>query len=294
MPVKRLAALLPALWLWCTPVTADDAAMVWAAEGQQNTVYLLGSLHLLREQDYPLPEIIDVVYTDADVLVMELDTDDIDLASVMATFRALGVLDDGSSLKDMLGEELFAQASAAATATDIPLNLLDQSEPWLAAITVQEMLAMRAGFSGELGIERHLTTRAVQDGKPISGLETVAEQLSFLDGLPVPAQNEWLVHSLVDGLRIEMLADKLVRAWRSGDVDYLERELLHEAKMSPELHDALLVRRNLNWIDCIVAYLDEDLDYLVVVGAAHLVGDDSIVALLSQRDITVKQLGVTE
>lgn len=294
MPAKHLAALLPALWLWGTPAIAGDAAMIWAAEGQQNTVYLLGSLHLLREEDYPLPEIVGLIYEDADVLVMELDTDDIDFVDVMATFRELGMLQDGTSLQDVLGEELFAQASAAAKATDVPLSLLEQSEPWLAAITVQELLTMRAGFSGELGIEQHLTSLAVRDGKPINGLESVAEQLGFLDGLPMPAQNEWLVHSLVDGLRIEMLADRLVQAWRSGDIDYLERELLHEAKMSPELHDALLVRRNLNWIDRIVDYLDEDLDYLVVVGAAHLVGEDSIVALLSQRDITVKQLGVSE
>jgi uncharacterized protein YbaP (TraB family) len=108
------------------------------------------------------------------------------------------------------------------------------------------------------------------------------------------AQSEWLVHSLVDGLRIEMLVDQLVAAWRDGDIDYLERELLHEAKMSPELHDALLVQRNRNWIDRIVGYLDDDEDYLVVVGAAHLVGNDGVVKLLEERDVTVSQLGITE
>jgi uncharacterized protein YbaP (TraB family) len=220
--------------------------------------------------------------------------DDLDFVDVTATFRELGVLDDATRLSDLLGDELYAQASAAAEATDIPLQLLQNSEPWLAAITVQELLAMRVGFDGSLGVEQYLGDKAGSDGKPILGLESVAEQLSFLDGLPIDAQNKWLVHSLVDGLRIEMLVDQLVRAWRAGDIDYLERELIHEAKMSPEVHDALLLQRNRNWIDKIMNYLDDDEDYLVVVGAAHLVGEDGVVDLLAKRGVRISQLGTNE
>lgn len=290
---------LSALWLGFFLLSAhahadDEPAMLWIAQGNQNSVYLLGSIHLLRPQDHPLPSAIELVYDDADILVMELDMDDLDYVDVMVAFRELGVLEGETRLEDLLGDELHAQASAAAEATEIPLELLDQSEPWLAAMTVQELLAMRVGFSGELGIEQYLTKKALNDGKPIIGLETVAEQLGFLDGLPMAAQSQWLVHSLVDGLRIEMIVDQLVEAWRDGDVDYLERELLHEARMSPELHDALLVQRNQNWIDRIIAYLDDNEDYLVVVGAAHLVGDDGIVKLLTDRDVSVSQLGISE
>jgi uncharacterized protein YbaP (TraB family) len=292
---SRCAALLLGFILCTSGAFADDeAAMMWVAHGNQNTVYLLGSIHLLRPEDHPLPPSIELVYDDADVLVMELDMDDLDIISVMAAFRELGVLEGDIRLEDLLGEELHAQAAAAAEATEIPLELLSQSEPWLAAVTVQEMLAMRVGFSGELGIEQYLTAKAIADSKPIMGLETVSEQLGFLDGLPMEAQSQWLVHSLVDGLRIEMIVDQLVAAWRSGDINYLERELLHEARMSPELHDALLVQRNRSWIDRIVGYLDDDQDYLVVVGAAHLVGEDGIVEMLSERDVSVSQLGISE
>jgi uncharacterized protein YbaP (TraB family) len=245
----------------------------------------------LRQRDYPLPKAIDLVYDDADVIVMELDMDDLDYVAVMAAMRELGVLDNETRLRDLLGDELQAQAEAAAEATSIPLDLLQDSEPWLAAITVQELLSMRVGFVGELGIESYLSDKALADGKPILGLETIGEQLSFLDGLPMRAQSEWLVHSLVDGLRIEMLVDQLVKAWRGGDIDYLERELIHEAKMSPEVHDAILLQRNRSWIDTIVSYLDDDVDYLVVVGAAHLVGEDGLVDLLAKREIAVSRLG---
>lgn len=292
---KILSVLLLGLFLCGSHARADDEpAMLWVAQGNQNSVYLLGSIHLLRPEDHPLPSAIQLVYDDADILVMELDMDDLSYVDVMVAFRELGVLEDETRLADLLGAELYAQATAAAAATEIPLELLAQSEPWLAAMTVQELLAMRVGFSGELGVEQYLTKMALADGKPILGLETISEQLGFLDGLPMRAQSEWLVHSLVDGLRIEMLVDQLVTAWRNGDIAYLERELLHEAKMSPELHDALLVQRNQNWIDRIVDYLDDDEDYLIVVGAAHLVGDDGVVKLLTDREVAVSQLGIIE
>jgi len=292
---KVLAALALFLYLWTGNVRADDeSAMLWVAHGKQNTVYLLGSIHLLRPRDYPLPSAIDLVYNDADIIVMELDMDDLDYVEVMTSMREFGVLDGETRLRDLLGSELQAQAAAAAEATAIPLELLQDSEPWLAAITVQELLAMRVGFSGELGVEHYLSDKALDDGKPIVGLETIAEQLSYLDGLAMDAQSQWLVHSLVDGLRIEMLVDQLVSAWRVGDIDYLERELIHEAKMSPAVHDALLVQRNRSWIDKIVAYLDDAEDYLIVVGAAHLVGDDGVVNLLAERGVTISQLGISE
>jgi uncharacterized protein YbaP (TraB family) len=288
---RLLCTLILVLQLSGNFAAADEPAMLWVAQGKQNTVYMLGSIHLLRQRDYPLPKAIDLVYDDADVIVMELDMDDLDYVAVMAAMRELGVLDDETRLQDLLGDELHAQAEAAAEATSIPLDLLQDSEPWLAAITVQELLSMRVGFVGELGIESYLSDKALADGKPILGLETIGEQLSFLDGLPMRAQSEWLVHSLVDGLRIEMLVDQLVKAWRGGDIDYLERELIHEAKMSPEVHDAILLQRNRSWIDTIVSYLDDDVDYLVVVGAAHLVGEDGLVDLLAKREIAVSRLG---
>lgn len=289
--VRAVRLWLCLLLAWPAAGLADAPGMLWVAEGVSNRVYLLGSIHLLREQDHPLPSVIDLVYDDADRLVMEIDMDDVDPMAAMAAFTELGVMRDDTTLQQLLGEELHAQASAAAEASNIPLDLLNKSEPWLATIVVQEMMSDRIGFSAELGVEQYLTRKAMADGKPISGLETVREQLSFLDGLSLDAQNQWLVHSLVDGLRIEMLADQLVEAWQRGDVDYLERELLHEARMSPELHDALLIQRNRSWIDKIVDLLGRDENYLVVVGAAHLVGDGSVPELLVERGVRISQLG---
>ena len=118
--------------------------MIWVAEGEHNRVYLLGSIHVLREQDHPLPAVVELVYDDAERLIMELDMDDIDPASALQFLLQNGLLKGDATLEQQMGPELWAQARAAAEQIDIPLDLLNKSEPWLAAMTVQEMLMLRS------------------------------------------------------------------------------------------------------------------------------------------------------
>ena len=268
----------------------DESAMIWVAEGDSNRVYLMGSIHMLREQDHPLPGIVDAVYDDAEKLVMEIDMDDIDPLAALQFLMQEGVLQGDTTLKDIMGASLYAQAQASAAENDIPIEMLEKSEPWLAAMTVQEMIMMRIGFKAEFGIEMYLMAKASADGKPITGLETIEQQLGFLDGLSPDTQSRWLLQSIVEGRHMEMLIDEMVAAWRNGDIQFLERELLLEMDAYPELHDALLADRNKSWIMPIMNMLDDRDDYLVIVGAAHLVGDDGVPDLLSKQGVRIKQL----
>ena len=289
----RLAALAVLCCTLAAPAWSDEAGhpvSLWRADGASNSVYLLGSIHLLRAEDHPLPRVFDIAYADADVLVMELDMDDLDPAYTQAAFNRAGVLRDGSTLRDLIGEERYARAEETATLLDIPLDLLDRSEPWLAAITVELLILYRSGFDPRLGIEMTMAERATSDGKPIEGLETVDEQLSFLDGLSLDAQAEMLLQTLEQGAELRGSIDSMIGAWRTGDMAYLEEELLAAMEEQTELGDALIWNRNRRWADTIVTWLDDERDYLVVVGALHLVGDGGVPALLEARGIDVRQL----
>ena len=268
----------------------DEPAMVWVAEGENNRVFLLGSIHLLREQDHPLPAIIDSVYREADRLVMELDMDDIDPVAMFASLQARGVLQNGQTLRDVMGEAMYAEAEAAADDANIPIRMFKTSEPWLAAMTVQEILMMRVGFQADKGIELTLTARARADGKAIDGLETVDQQLGFLDGLSLDTQNRWLLYSMLEAQRLEIMIDDVVAAWRVGDLEFVEELLLQDMADYPELHEAILIDRNERWVDQIGEMLEDDEDILVIVGAAHLVGDDGVPDLLSREGVRIKQL----
>jgi uncharacterized protein YbaP (TraB family) len=288
---RRLAVLL--CILLASDSLGDQTAhpvTLWRIAGASNSVFLLGSIHLLRAEDHPLPRAIDDAYTEAEVVVMELDMDDIDPVYTRAAFNRAGVMTDGTTLRELMGEEDYRNAELAASAIDIPLDMLDRSEPWLAAMTVELMMLYRIGFDPMLGVEMTMTTRAAADGKPIEGLETVDEQLGFLDELPITAQREMLLQTLQQGADLEMSIDTLIEAWRNGDTATLERELLAGIEAQDDLHDALIVQRNRRWARTIGSWLDDDQDYLVVVGALHLVGEDGVPALLDRAGYDIQQM----
>jgi len=270
--------------------TAGHPVTLWRAQGISNSVYLLGSIHLLREQDHPLPSVIDDAYEDSDILIMELDMDDLDGAATQQLFNQSGVLHDGTTLRDLMGDDLYQRAEIAAAASDIPIEMLAKSEPWLAAITVEMLSLYRIGFNPTLGVEMHMTSRAIEDGKPIEGLEAVEDQLAFLDGLSLQAQRDMLLQTLEESANMRESIDEMIDAWHHGDIAVLESGLLDSFSGHEELSDVLVNNRNLRWVAQISELLDDRDDYLVIVGALHLVGEGGVPNLLAEKGVKILQL----
>ncbi|MGY8795345.1 MAG: TraB/GumN family protein, partial [Woeseiales bacterium] len=148
-----VSALIALLIVTAPPVSAEEQTLpLWEVEGERNRIFLLGSIHLLREKDHPLPEAIYVAYDEAETLIMELDMDDIDPVATQKMTSELGLIENGGKLSDLLGRKIYAEATALAERADIPLHLLDRAEPWFAAMNVEMMLLMRMGFDPSLGV----------------------------------------------------------------------------------------------------------------------------------------------
>jgi len=263
---------------------------MWQINGASNRIYLLGSVHVLRQQDHPIPTAIEKAYEDAEILIMEVDVDDLDPIEMAGLVNELGVIKDGGTLQEIMGPSLYDEAVDYASQLNIPFLMLAQTEPWLAAITIEQMMLVRIGFNPQYGIEFHLSAKAGEDSKEILGLETVREQLEFLDKLSLTAQRALLIQTLRESLNIEENLDLLINAWRHGDIGFLEENLLVEMQRYPELYRTLVVDRNKAWVERIRNLIGEQDDYLIVVGTLHLVGDDGVPALLSEIGITTDQL----
>ena len=263
---------------------------MWQIDGETNRIYLLGSVHLLREQDHPIPDAIYAAYDEVDSLVMELDMDDIDPVATQTMINDLGMIKGGESLSDLMGADLYAEAEQIAEQINIPLAMLSSTEPWLAAINIEQLILMRIGFNPMYGIESHLTSKATADSKEIIGLESIDQQLGFLDGMSLEAQRTLLMQTLSESVELENIMDELITAWRNGDTDYLEKNMLVEMQEYPELYEALVVSRNENWLEKIEEMLREDQDYLIVVGALHLIGGDGLPSLLLKRGYSPVQM----
>jgi len=272
------------------PQSTGHPISMWQINGASNRIYLLGSVHVLRQQDHPIPTAIEKAYQDAEILIMEIDVDDLDPIEMAGMVNELGVIKDGSTLQEIMGPSLYEEAADYASQLDIPFLMLAQTEPWLAAITIEQMMLLRIGFNPEYGIEFHLSAKAGEDSKEILGLESVREQLEFLDKLSLSAQRSLLIQTLRESLNIEENLDLLIDAWRHGDIDFLEENLLAEMQRYPELYRTLVVDRNEAWVEQIRNLIGKQDDYLIVVGTLHLVGDDGLPALLSEIGITTNQL----
>jgi uncharacterized protein YbaP (TraB family) len=157
-------------------------------------------------------------------------------------------------------------------------------------MNVEIMLLMRIGFNPAYGIETHLMELAQSDGKEILGFETMRQQLEFLDGLSPEAQRDMLIQALSEGEDMPDMMDEMIAAWRRGDVAFMEESLLSDMQDYPELNRVIVVDRNIDWTNQIEELLDDQADYLIVVGALHLIGDEGVPGLLESRGHQVTQL----
>ena len=290
MIIARILALLIFLAATARADTAAHPVTLWEIQGAHNSIYLLGSIHMLRAADHPLPTVIEATYAKAEILIMEIDMDELDPVASQIAFVAAGVLQDETMLRDLMGDELYDQALDAAAAIDIPLDMLDKTKPWYAAMMIEVMMLSRIGFDPTKGVEMYLLAKAIADNKPVEGFETLAEQIGFLDDLSIAAQREMLLSALAEGTRIDELMEDLIFAWRHGDTGYLESSLLESFAGHSELNDVLVTDRNRRWARRINTLLTGDDDYLIIVGALHLVGDGGVPNLLAENGFNVRQL----
>jgi uncharacterized protein YbaP (TraB family) len=262
---------------------ARGEASVWSMKGARNTVYLAGSVHALPKGHSEFPEQLERAYAAAEVIVLEVDLDDMDPLDAVQFITTNGTLPADQSLKDVVGANAYKRISALAASLEVPDLVIAKLEPWSAALVLTQFALSRTGFDANLGIDMQITERARTDGKPVEGLETVIDQLSVFDNRTYKEQTRFLLDSADDAPKLSEDLQKLVAAWRAGDLRSLEKEFVKERAKSPELYDALLGNRNRLWLPKIEALLKEDRDYLVVVGALHYVGNDGLLALLKSH-----------
>jgi len=245
-------------------------------------------VHFLSPEEQ-LPPAALRAYEEAESLLMEIDMDDLDAAQMQQATFELGVLPPDESLEQQLGPETYARVAAKAREIGVDPNVLNRLRPWLAGVTLVQIHLVRMGLDPSSGVEQRLTARAIKDGKPIEGIETLREQLNMLAALPDAQQQEFLMYSVDDVDRAAREVDAMLAAWRNGDAQALAELLSEGFEKYPDLYRPLTTERNRRWTPTIEGLLDDEQDYLVVVGALHLVGEDSVIDLLQRKGYSVRQ-----
>jgi uncharacterized protein len=286
---RRLSALrwLTAIALLLAAVVAAAAPAAWMARhpDEPGELLLLGSIHVLRAENHPLPPLIDALVDAADRVVFELDLTD--MGAVQAQLTAAAALPAGQSLVSRLGPALYATATERAAQHGVALTILDRYQPWFVAVSLTAIGMQNLGYRSEYGVEQHVRSRALAESKALLGLESVTDQIGVFSRLTEQQQSLLLRQALDELDRGADTMDELVAAWEQGELDELRAGLLVEFDDFPGLYSQLIVERNVAWAERLQRLVRDDRRYLVVVGALHLVGEDSLIELLRRRGFEI-------
>jgi uncharacterized protein len=269
----------------------SQKSFLWKIQSSGSIVYMLGSIHLLKEDVYPLNQTIESAYESSDKLVVEANINDLgnlDLRTLAD--RAFYKNDD--HVEKHVSPETYRLIKKESKALGMPIELLEMQKPWFLALSFQAMELVRLGYSPEHGVDYHFLARA-QGKKKILELESLEEQLSLLSGFSDREQEHFLLYTLETLSSMDRQVGDMVRAWTSGDGQAMESALSDAVPPDPSLAPIvkkLFDERNLKMTSKIEGYLNSDGSYFVIVGAGHLVGKRGIVEILKSKGYVVEQL----
>jgi len=271
-------------------LTAQGASPVWAIHGPHNTVYLAGSVHMLKAGEAALPTGFERAYAGSQGLVMELDVANLNPLDAAGWLLEHGALPEGVTLHQRLGDSRYQKVTTEAQRLGVPDQLLQQQQPWVVGMELLELKYQQLGFDAQSGVEQQLAQRAQGDHKPISGLETLAEQLGVLGAMSDEDQVRFLDMIVTEMDDVGNDTQQVITAWRNGDAARLGALLGEEYKSFPALYRTLVSERNRHWLPQIEKLLQDRQDYFVVVGALHLVGEGGLLDLMRRDGYRPEQL----
>lgn len=274
-----------------TALSYNQKSFLWKVQSNRSTVYLLGSIHFLKEDVYPLNQAIDTAYESSDNLVVEANINELgNLDLKMMADRAFYKNDD--NVEKHVSPEIYRLIEKESKTLGMPIELIRMQKPWILALSFQAAELVRLGYSPQHGVDFHFLTRA-QGKKRILELESLEEQLRLLSGFSDREQEQFLLYTLKTLSSMDSQVGSMVRAWASGDAQTMESILADamppDASLAPILKK-LFDERNDKMTSKIEGYLKSNGTYFVIVGAGHLVGKKGIVELLKSKGYGVEQL----
>lgn len=295
-----LILALTCITLICSSLLHADLPM-WQMNNGENTIYLLGSIHIMPKDIYPLEPELEQAFDDAEVLVVEVDATTLDQQAVNTFIMQKATFQDSTTLQDVIGEELYAEIEPICIELGFPKETLNRYRPWFIGLNLGFAGIKKLNLDLGDGIDIHFLNKAHEREMEIIELETATSQLEALSSSSDSVQIGQIEYSKDNYEKAGTVFIDMLEAWKAGDADSLaaiSRERIQkEAKEMPSLteyYNALFVDRDTEFIIKALMQKDDNKDYLVIVGVFHLVGDDGVIARMKEQGYSIAQLGKEE
>ena len=288
--IRILLAALLALPVIALAKAPQVNPALWKVSSKSATVYLFGSIHALpKGLEWRTPALIKAE-AEADTLVLEVGSLD-DKAALAKTFQSLALSPNLPDVLDRVPPSKRAGLKALLDKSGLPLTALKPLETWAITLSLTPFILKQLEIDPASGVEPNLTADFKAAHKPVEGLETAAYQFGVFDHLSEAAQRRMLVSSVDDMKTAKQDFGAMLRAWKAGDPAAIAKNFDKDLNTEPELRRALLHNRNANWAGWIVARLKGKGTTLIAVGAGHLAGNDSVIAMLRRQGLSVQRVG---
>ncbi|MGD2084715.1 MAG: TraB/GumN family protein [Candidatus Aminicenantes bacterium] len=266
-------------------------SFLWEIQSEHGNSYLLGSVHLLKKEHYPLKKVIEDSFEQSDVLVLEIDLSGGNLIKAGLYMLEKGKYQGEETLKDNISEKTYQLLKDKAKTMEMNLEWLNKWKPWMAAFHILERKLMNLGYNPIHGVDLYFLNKS-KEKKEIQGLETVELQVGLFENFSKEESEKFLLSTIMEADQLEKEMDKMITAWSTGDVEKMEKTMTETIQEHPELeafYKRLNDDRNVRMVEKIISLLKTDKKYFIVVGAAHMVGKNGIVQLLKNKGYTVTQ-----
>lgn len=269
---------------------ADQGSAVYRVTDGDRQLYLGGTIHLLRQSDYPLPAAYEEAYADSGIIALETDMGAVNDPSLQMRMMERVTYQDGRTLRSVLNDEAYTALENHLAEAGLPMQMVESFKPGLLMTTLSVLEFQKLGFTPQ-GVDMFYFTRAMGDGKAMRELEPVDAQIDMLASMGEGYESEYVLYSLEDFENSADSIEELVRVWREADLDAMEEVFIEPMReMSSALYEDILVTRNHAWIPVIEELVQEEETVFVLVGAAHLPGADGLLTLLSERGYSIEPL----
>lgn len=289
--LRRVAVLTAlAVTAWTAPATAQPA--LWVVKDADSTIYMLGTIHLLKPETVWRTEKLDAAIAESQELWLELPTTDAQAmqGEMMVLVSRYG-LSPADRLIKKLTEEEVATLDEAARLAGLSAGQLDVFRPWFAALTISTAAMTHAGFDPASGVDSKIESIFRARNIIPKGFETAEEQIKVFAGMTPEQELQYLRETMEEYHDAPTELDTMVKQWASADLTGMENLFVTEMKVEePDLYAALLANRNLNWVVKVEDMLKGSGTSFIAVGAAHLIGPDSVIALLGAKGIVAERV----
>lgn len=275
--------------LYPSALHAQEKSFLWKVSKNEKNVFLLGSIHYLKKENFPLRKSILDALDRSKRLVLEIDLNSASAGSAQRLTVEKALYRDGATLPQNIEQETYRLAAQRAAQLGIDMQVLNPMKPWFVALTMMAIKFQQLGLDPTLGVDRYLAARAKDGGIPTSGLETLEFQITLLDQLSKRDQELMLRETVAELDLLDQNFNQIVQSWLKGDGASLEVLLLASMREYPDLYQKIIVDRNRRWLPQIEKMIAQGDDAMVVVGAAHLVGQDGVIEMLKFRGYNLEQ-----